>query len=69
MSEKKPSPQCPICRAPVPALNINSAFPFCSPRCKSEDLGKWFGGEYQVPGRAASPEEIVEEVRRPRDDH
>ncbi|TXD37110.1 DNA gyrase inhibitor YacG [Lujinxingia vulgaris] len=66
MSEKKTRPHCPICRAEVELLDQNKDFPFCSERCKSKDLGKWFGGAYLVPGRAASPEEIVEEVRRPR---
>ncbi|RDV37023.1 DNA gyrase inhibitor YacG [Bradymonadaceae bacterium TMQ3] len=66
MTGKKTHPHCPICRAEVALLDQNKAFPFCSERCKSEDLGKWFGGSYLVPGRAASPEEIVEEVRRPR---
>lgn len=68
MSSKKTTPQCPICRAEVALLSENPDFPFCSSRCKSEDLGKWFGGAYLVPGRAASPEEIVEEFRKPRRD-
>jgi endogenous inhibitor of DNA gyrase (YacG/DUF329 family) len=30
----------------------NPSFPFCSDRCRLEDLGKWLGGEYRVPGPA-----------------
>jgi endogenous inhibitor of DNA gyrase (YacG/DUF329 family) len=25
-------------------------FPFCSPRCKSIDLGRWLGEAYRVKG-------------------
>lgn len=28
----------------------NPAFPFCSPRCKLVDLGRWLGEDYRVPG-------------------
>ena len=24
--------------------------PFCSERCKMQDLGRWAGGDYRVPG-------------------
>lgn len=24
------------------------SFPFCSPRCRMADLGKWFDGEYKI---------------------
>ena len=23
--------------------------PFCSPRCKTVDLGRWLGGDYRLP--------------------
>jgi endogenous inhibitor of DNA gyrase (YacG/DUF329 family) len=26
-----------------------SAFPFCSPRCRDVDLGRWLDGKYQIP--------------------
>ena len=61
MSEKS-APQCPICEEEVAPLEDNPTFPFCSTRCKNEDLGKWFGGEYSVAGRPASPHEIAREV-------
>jgi endogenous inhibitor of DNA gyrase (YacG/DUF329 family) len=42
----------------------NEAFPFCSPRCRAVDLGRWFTGSYRVPGEpAAQPD-----VRRPDDE-
>jgi endogenous inhibitor of DNA gyrase (YacG/DUF329 family) len=45
---------CPICGAEVAPRSENKAFPFCSARCKSIDLGKWLSEEYRVP---AAPDE------------
>lgn len=49
---------CPICRKPRSEKHM----PFCSSRCRDRDLAQWFGDGYVVPGRPASPEEIVEEI-------
>jgi endogenous inhibitor of DNA gyrase (YacG/DUF329 family) len=32
----------------------NRAFPFCSPRCKLVDLGKWLDEKYRVADTEAS---------------
>ena len=40
---------CPICKKPAAARVRNAAFPFCSDRCKTIDLGKWLSEEYRVP--------------------
>jgi endogenous inhibitor of DNA gyrase (YacG/DUF329 family) len=49
-------PRCPTCRTEVKPREDNPSFPFCSPRCRAVDLGRWFTGEYRVAdGRA--PEE------------
>lgn len=64
------SPTCPVCKKPAAPLAANRGFPFCSPRCKLLDLGKWFDEGYRVPGppagdgeeageRPASPDEDV----------
>lgn len=37
---------CPGCQAPTPLFS--PLWPFCSPRCRSADLGRWFGGHYQI---------------------
>lgn len=37
--------RCPICQKPTAA----DFRPFCSARCKTVDLGRWFGGQYRVP--------------------
>ena len=39
-------PRCPVCgRLPTPADR-----PFCSPRCRDEDLRRWLTGQYRIPG-------------------
>ena len=40
---------CPICGGAVTPRSGNAAFPFCTSRCKSIDLGKWLNEEYRVP--------------------
>ena len=37
---------CPICRRPV--ARTGKCFPFCTPRCKVVDLGRWLGGDYRL---------------------
>lgn len=54
--EKAPSPRCPICRKPSAPRSTNPSFPFCSPRCRAVDLGKWLGEEYRVPERSGGDE-------------
>lgn len=39
-------PSCPICgKARVEAVR-----PFCSPRCREIDLGRWLSGSYVIAG-------------------
>ncbi len=42
-------PKCPICREPVEMRPDNEYFPFCSKRCKMQDLGNWLNEDYRVP--------------------
>jgi endogenous inhibitor of DNA gyrase (YacG/DUF329 family) len=49
-------PRCPTCARPAELRAKNAAFPFCSPRCRQIDLGKWLNEEYRVPV-IASPED------------
>lgn len=44
--------KCSVCGKPATEIHD----PFCSGRCADEDLRKWLGGEYAVPG-----EEVVDE--------
>jgi len=46
-------PRCPTCRAEVKPRAENASYPFCSPRCRAVDLGRWFTGAYRVPGEKA----------------
>ena len=41
--------KCPICKARVNARTENPAFPFCSERCKTIDLGAWATESYRIP--------------------
>lgn len=42
---------CPICRKPARPREENRAFPFCSPRCRTLDLGRWLSEDYRIPCR------------------
>lgn len=55
--------KCPICNAEVKPRSENNAFPFCSPRCKTIDLGKWLSEEYRVPTRTEEDEDLGDEDR------
>lgn len=71
-------PRCPICDAAAAPRAANPAFPFCSPRCKTIDLGKWLNEEYRVPvppgdededGEAAAGADVTREGGAPRTVH
>ncbi|MHC5011578.1 MAG: DNA gyrase inhibitor YacG [Planctomycetota bacterium] len=50
----RPTPstsKCPTCCGQVPDRAEHR--PFCSVRCKMVDLGRWFRGDYAVPGEDA----------------
>jgi uncharacterized protein len=38
---------CPICKAPTESAS-NPEFPFCSERCRLQDLGNWAAQKYVV---------------------
>jgi hypothetical protein len=59
--------RCGICRKSVAyAERLPELYPFCSPRCKLIDLGRWFGERYAVQ-RELTPEEIDQQEQRRRD--
>lgn len=47
---------CPICGAPFDA-DRSPAMPFCSPRCRNIDLGRWLDEKYTVPALSAATDE------------
>jgi uncharacterized protein len=58
MSRKPPLKlKCPICKKPV--RSSDAEFPFCSPRCRTIDLGKWASGEYVVSSPLPDAEEGI----------
>ena len=52
-------PRCPICGKPA----VQDYRPFCSRACADEDLGRWLGRRYVVPGErvAAQGDEEAED--------
>lgn len=48
-----PDKPCPICGKP-PAPRDR---PFCSPRCRQIDLGRWFLGTYRIESDEAPEDE------------
>ncbi len=42
--------RCPICDSAMDAHGPKEwpDWPFCSPRCKMVDLGRWLGGMYRI---------------------
>ncbi|HEX7602390.1 MAG TPA: DNA gyrase inhibitor YacG [Polyangiaceae bacterium] len=55
-------PACPTCNKPAQPLAQNPAFPFCSARCKTIDLGRWLNEEYRVPVQSEDGSEDQEPV-------
>jgi endogenous inhibitor of DNA gyrase (YacG/DUF329 family) len=52
---------CPICEKPIARANS----PFCSPRCKTIDLGRWLDGNYRLPSEDEPDEaEIIDLASR-----
>ena len=39
--------RCPICKKPTDSV-VHAEFPFCSERCKLQDLGNWAAEKYVV---------------------
>ena len=54
---------CPICEKKMDAHGPNEwpQWPFCSPRCKTIDLGRWLGENYRVESKAPDPSEDDDE--------
>ncbi|MDQ6989984.1 MAG: DNA gyrase inhibitor YacG [Mariprofundaceae bacterium] len=46
MTIKQTPFKCPLCKAPV--IRKSEDFPFCSPRCKTIDLGNWASDAYSI---------------------
>ena len=40
---------CATCRQPIDLRPANEDFPFCSERCRLQDLGNWLNESYRIP--------------------
>ena len=49
--------RCPICKKAV--KSTDAEFPFCSPRCRTIDLGKWASGAYVISSPVKDAEERI----------
>lgn len=49
--------RCPICHQEAAPRATNPSAPFCSPRCRDVDLGRWLGEEYRVATNTPDEEE------------
>lgn len=60
-SEKKRARviRCPGCGGPSVYATDNAYRPFCSARCKNNDLGAWASEGYAVPADPGLPEPDV----------
>lgn len=48
--------RCPICEKSMPGPWTEwPDYPFCSPRCRKIDLGRWLGEKYAVPAEEQRP--------------
>lgn len=47
--------RCPVCDKTFESAD-SPAMPFCSPRCRQIDLGRWLNEEYSLP-HVPDPEE------------
>jgi endogenous inhibitor of DNA gyrase (YacG/DUF329 family) len=56
MTEAPTTIPCPTCRRPVPLAGEQrpKAFPFCSARCRTTDLGAWATGGHVIAGTPLS---------------
>jgi uncharacterized protein len=64
MASKRTRLKCPIC-GKVTDFFTDPLGPFCSPRCKLVDLGRWLGEDYRIsdpltPDHFAKYEEFAE---------
>lgn len=54
---------CPICGRRMEGQTLAEwpAFPFCSARCQTIDLGRWLGETYRIPAEEPEDQQASEE--------
>jgi len=58
--------KCPICKQSVESSN--EELPFCSPRCRTIDLGKWASGAYVISSPVQDIGDGMEDLSKEPDD-
>ncbi len=54
---------CPTCKAKTDSA-VHADFPFCSERCRLQDLGNWASEKYVVSDPIFDEEETTEDKRK-----
>ena len=50
--------RCPICDLEMPGQPSEwPDYPFCNPRCRKVDLGRWLSEKYRIPASGFNEEE------------
>jgi endogenous inhibitor of DNA gyrase (YacG/DUF329 family) len=49
--------RCPVCNKRFDPSTAAESLPFCTPRCRQIDLGRWLGEGYSVPHERLDEEE------------
>ncbi len=55
--------RCAWCQRPYPSDMDLALLPFCSRRCRLQDLSKWLSGEYRVATAPVTADEAEAVVR------
>jgi uncharacterized protein len=55
--------KCPICRTPTDSA-VHADFPFCSERCRMQDLGNWASEKYVVSEPIFDQEDLADNRRK-----
>jgi uncharacterized protein len=51
--------RCPVCQTSSEYSSRNPYRPFCSERCRLQDLGAWARGDYVVASEASEQEDSL----------
>ena len=54
---------CPVCQREMRGASLADwpQYPFCSPRCRLIDLGRWLGETYRLPANEQEEEDSAAE--------
>ena len=61
--------KCPSCGVPTLYEEANAFRPFCSSRCKGEDIVGWATESYRVAGPQVNPEDLANQSSSEEDEN